>query len=73
MKHFYEIEVHFTAYDVVGITAESEEQAHEMARDMFWLSDPVISIKECATIGIDHEPLPDMEAGMCEHVTEWEE
>lgn len=54
MGNFYKLEIHFLDYDTVGITAESEREAHENAKVMFETShDHIIGVTAVGTIGID--------------------
>ena len=70
MKHFYTMEVHFVDYDTIGITAESEKEAHEKARVIFQtMHDHIIGVRAVGTVAIDGEEI-DNEFG--EHTTEWD-
>lgn len=69
MSMFYEIEVHYLDYDTVGVTAESEEEAHEMARVIYQtMHDRIIGVAACATVAVNREEV-DNDGG--EHTTEW--
>lgn len=70
MSHFYKLEVHFVDYDTIGVTAESEQQAHEMAKVMFeTMHDHVIGVKAVGTVAVDGDEV-DNDNG--ERTTEWE-
>lgn len=70
MKHFYEIEVHYVDYDTIGVTAESEAEAHEMAKAIFQtMHDHIIGVRACGTVTVDREEVSN-EYG--EHTTEWD-
>ena len=70
MKQFYKLEVHFVDYDTIGVTAESEAEAHEIAKAMYeQMHDHIIGVVAVGTIGIDDEEV-DNDNG--EHTTEWE-
>ena len=70
MKRFYTMEVHFVDYDTVGLTAESEQEAHERARIMFETAhDHIIGVCAVGTVGVDGEEIEDYEG---EHMTRWE-
>ena len=70
MKHFYTMEVHFVDYDTIGVTANSEQEAHEMARVMFGaMHDHIIGVRAVGTVAVDGIEV-DNEFG--ERTTEWE-
>ena len=70
MAKFYELEVHFLDYDTVGITADSEEEAHERAKAMYEQTHGhIIGVKAVGTVAIDRIEVPN-EHG--ERTTEYE-
>jgi len=70
MKRFYRMEVHFVDYDTMGVTAESEAEAHEMAKVMYeQMHDHIIEVLAVGTIGIDDE---EVENYNDEHTTRWD-
>lgn len=73
-KHFYEVEVHYLAYDSIGVNADDEQEAHEMAKVMFETLangkvDGFISVVEAGTIEVDGE---EVDCYTDEHTTRWE-
>lgn len=70
MSHFYTMEVHFVDYDTIGVTADSEEEAHEKAKVIFeTVLDHIIGVKAVGTVAVDGEEV-DNDNG--ERTTEWE-
>lgn len=70
MKRFYKMEVHFVDYDTIGVTAESEEEAHEKAKAVYEaMNDHIIGVTAVGTVEVDGEETENYDD---EHTTRWE-
>jgi len=66
----YELEVHYVVYETTTIVAMSEEEAHEVAKNLFERTrGNIIGVRAVGTVKVDGEEVNN-EFG--EHTTEWE-
>jgi len=71
MKSFYELEVHFLDYDTIGVTANSEKEAHELAKTIYETTHQhIIGVTSIGTCRIDYE---EVNNEYDEHTTEYME
>lgn len=69
MSSFYKLEVHYLDYEVIGVTAITEREAHDKAKAMFESSsDHIIGVTTIGTVEVDGEEI-DNEYGT--HTTEY--
>ena len=69
MDSFYKLEVHYLDYETIGVTADTESEAHDKARAMFEsTSEHIIGVTSIGTVEVDGEEI-DNEYGT--HTTEY--